>query len=188
VSECLQRGQLPRAPSSLWTRRGSSADVSYLNWCGWWRQAAVVLSSLATRGSTGRGSFRCSARDRAVFWRSRAELNEIRRQDPARGKDVPERLRIAQYREAVEAAASGDLECSLERLETLGAVVECSVGEQRARLSEAYAHLAERGESAIVVSQTRAEVRALNEAIRTQLRERGLLIGSDAGDYRAGGR
>ena len=41
----------------------------------------------------------------------------------------------------------------------------------------AYLEIAKSGESAIVISQTRAEVRAVNDAIREQLRDRGLQRG-----------
>ena len=87
--------------------------------------------------------------------------------------------RIAVYRKAVEAASAGDLVASLGHLEKLGAVKECGVGEQRERLTEAYVGLAAQGESAIVVSQTRAEVREINEAVRERLRERGVLTGAE---------
>src|SRR5262249_32327186 len=46
-------------------------------------------------------------------------------------------------------------------------------------LVEAYTQLAARGESVLVVSQTRAEVRELNEAIRERLRANGALSGPE---------
>jgi ATP-dependent exoDNAse (exonuclease V) alpha subunit len=107
-------------------------------------------------------------------------LEEIRRQDPDRGANEEEKRRIQCYREAVEAASRGDLEHSLSRLEELGSVIECAAGEMTDRLSEAYLKIRERGDSAIVVSQTRAEVRTLNENIRARLREHGLLTGDES--------
>ena len=56
---------------------------------------------------------------------------------------------------------------------------ECGIDEQRERLTEAYLGFAARGETAIVVSQTRAEVRAINEAVRAGLRRCGALTGAD---------
>jgi conjugative relaxase-like TrwC/TraI family protein len=109
-----------------------------------------------------------------------AELNEIRRQDPDRGANEEEKRSIQCYRKAVEAAARGELEHSLTRLEELGSVTECAAGEMADRLSAAYLKIRERGESAIVVSQTRAEVRTLNENIRARLREHGLLTGDES--------
>jgi len=58
-------------------------------------------------------------------------------------------------------------------------VKEYGAIEQRERLTEAYVGLAAQGESAIVVSQTRAEVREINEAVRERLRERGVLTGAE---------
>jgi conjugative relaxase-like TrwC/TraI family protein len=104
-----------------------------------------------------------------------AELSHIRRQDPRRGRTANERKRIRKYREAVEAAAAGNLGRSLEKLEKLGAVSECSLADQNAQLCDAYLGFVARGESAIVVSQTRAEVREINDAIRERLRQRGAL-------------
>jgi hypothetical protein len=104
-----------------------------------------------------------------------AELNQIRRQEPKRGRTVAERKRIRDYREVVKAAAAGEVERSFEKLEKLGAVVECGLGEQSSRLCDGYLAIVGRGESAIVVSQTRTEVREINDAIRQRLRERGLL-------------
>jgi AAA domain len=107
------------------------------------------------------------------------QLDQIRRQDPARARKAEERERVTIYRQAVEAASAGDLVTSLEHLERLGAVKECGIGEQRERLIEAYVGFAARGETAIVVSQTRAEVRAINEAVRAGLRRCGALTGAD---------
>jgi ATP-dependent exoDNAse (exonuclease V) alpha subunit len=56
------------------------------------------------------------------------ELHKIRRQDPALGRDDDERTRIKQYRKAVELAAAGKMDDSFERLEKMGAVVECGLG------------------------------------------------------------
>ncbi|MEP6668764.1 MAG: MobF family relaxase [Chthoniobacter sp.] len=108
-----------------------------------------------------------------------AELNTIRRQDPARGKTSEEQSNIASYREAVQAAADGDLAASFETLDALGAITECAFGEQSARLVDAYLQHASTGESALVVSQTRAEVREVNEAIRARLRTNGALVGAE---------
>jgi hypothetical protein len=68
---------------------------------------------------------------------------------------------------------------SFARLEEIGAVIECGPEEQAKKLSDAYVELCERGESAIVVSQTRAEVQAINENIRGRLRERKKLMGDE---------
>lgn len=131
--------------------------------CGDTRQHGPVEASDALRAIERYGGVRA------------AELNLIRRQEPKRGQTTEERQRIRDYREAVEAAGHGNQSRSLEKLELLGAVEECGVGEQNERLSDAYLEIATRGDSAIIVSQTRAEVREINDAIRAKLRERGLL-------------
>lgn len=104
-----------------------------------------------------------------------AELNEIRRQDPTRAAEQEERARIAEYREAVKEASEGSLRESFDRLDQLGALSECPPDAARDALSAAYVDLAERNESAIVVSQTWAEIDEVNERIRRELRSRKLL-------------
>lgn len=104
-----------------------------------------------------------------------AELDQIRRQDPKRGRTPEERKRIREYRDVVEAASAGNHSRSFDGLERLGAIEQCGLNEQNERLSDEYIGIARQGESAIVVSQTRAEVREINDAIRRKLRERGLL-------------
>lgn len=104
-----------------------------------------------------------------------AELDQIRRQDPTRGRTAKERQRIREYRNAVEAASAGNHSRSFDGLERLGAIEQCGLNEQNERLSDEYIGIATRGESAIVVSQTRAEVREINDAIRRKLRDRAVL-------------
>ncbi|MEO8350231.1 MAG: AAA family ATPase, partial [Chthoniobacteraceae bacterium] len=108
-----------------------------------------------------------------------AELNSIRRQDPERAATERERKWIREYREAVKAAASGDTAGSFARLEAIDAITACAPEEMRERIVRAYLELADRGESALVVSQTRAEVSALNESIRNALRTRGTISTDD---------
>jgi len=107
------------------------------------------------------------------------ELHKIRRQDPALGKDSDERTRITQYRKAVESAAAGKLSESFERLDKMGAVVACGLGTQGDKLAEEYIHLAEQSASAVVVSQTWAEVHHVNSRVREALKAKGLLGPSD---------
>jgi hypothetical protein len=123
-------------------------------------------SILATQGSTAP----CEASDAlraieryAVLWS--VQLDKIRRQDLSQAKKAEGGECIATYRKAVEASA-GDLIGSLEHLESLGALKECGIDEHRERLTEAYLGFAARRQTAIVVSQTRADVRPINEAVR----------------------
>jgi ATP-dependent exoDNAse (exonuclease V) alpha subunit len=108
-----------------------------------------------------------------------AELNSIRRQEPACGKTTREKDAIAAYRSAVKSASEGDFAGSFEKLDALGAVVECSETDRVEKLVESYLAISAQNESAIVVSQTRAEVAELNERIRDGLRRSGNLSGSE---------
>jgi len=107
------------------------------------------------------------------------ELHTIRRQDPALARTTAERARIKQYRNAVEAAAAGKLAESFKRLDNMGAVVECGLGEQADKLADEYVRLAEQNASAVVVSQTWAEVHRVNSRVRDALKAKGLLGAND---------
>jgi conjugative relaxase-like TrwC/TraI family protein len=176
VRECLQRGDLAERAIVIVDEAGQLDGRQLLDLirlvrerggrlilCGDTRQHGPVEASDALRAIERYSGLRA------------AELNQIRRQEPKRGRTAAERRRIREYREAVKAAAAGELRCSFEKLEKVGAVVECGVNEQSTRLCDAYLDIIARDESAVVVSQTRAEVREINDAIRERLRERGLL-------------
>ena len=107
------------------------------------------------------------------------QLHTIRRQDPALGRDKKERVQIKAYRKAVEVAAEGRLAESFERLDKLGAVVTCVSGEQANNLADEYVRLAEEKASAVVVSQTWAEVHRVNSKVRDALKGKGLLGAND---------
>ncbi|MGO8838237.1 MAG: AAA family ATPase, partial [Limisphaerales bacterium] len=107
------------------------------------------------------------------------ELHTIRRQDPALGRSKKESSEIKRYRKAVEAAAAGKLAESFERLDKMGAVVSCRVGEQADKLADEYVRLAEEKASAIVVSQTWAEVHRVNLKVRDALKSKGLIGAND---------
>ena len=103
------------------------------------------------------------------------ELHTIRRQDPALGRNKKESSKIKQYRKAVEMAAAGKLAESFERLDKMGAVVSCGLGEQADKLADEYVRLTEEKASAVVVSQTWAEVHRVNSKVRDALKSKGLL-------------
>ena len=107
------------------------------------------------------------------------ELHTIRRQDPALARNETERERIKQYRKAVEAAAAGRLAESFKRLEKMGAVVSCGLGAQAGKLADEYLRLAQQNVSAVVVSQTWAEVHRVNSQVRDVLKGKGLLGAKD---------
>jgi ATP-dependent exoDNAse (exonuclease V) alpha subunit len=108
------------------------------------------------------------------------ELHKIRRQDPSLGRDYEERKQIKQYRKAVESAAAGKVAESFERLDRIGAVVSCGLGNQAEKLADEYLRLAEERASAVVVSQTWAEVHRVNSRVRDALKAKGLLGSADA--------
>lgn len=176
VSECLQRGTIPEGAVVIVDEAGQLAgrqlhDLLRLvqEWNG-----RVILSGDTRQHGPVEASDALRAIERYSGLRA-AELDEIRRQEPKLGRTAEERNRIRRYRAAVEAAAAGDLPQSFAKLEELGAIVECDSRDQSEQLCSAYLEIAAREESAIVVSQTRAEVRGINNAIRSRLRERGLL-------------
>jgi conjugative relaxase-like TrwC/TraI family protein len=108
------------------------------------------------------------------------ELRQIRRQDPALGKDEDERRRIRSYRKAVEAAAAGKLADSFKRLDEMGAVVSCRLDEQADRLADEYLRVVEQNASTVVVSQTWTEVHRVNARIRDALKAKGLVGAHDS--------
>jgi conjugative relaxase-like TrwC/TraI family protein len=107
------------------------------------------------------------------------ELHKIRRQDPSLGRDYEERRQISQYRKAVESAAAGKVVESFEHLNKMGAVVACGLGDQAEKLADEYLRLAEQDASAVVVSQTWAEVHRVNSRVRDALKAKGLLGAND---------
>lgn len=107
------------------------------------------------------------------------ELHIIRRQNPALARTSVERARIQQYRKAVELAAAGKFVESFKRLDKMGAVVECGLGEQADKLADEYVRLVEQNTSAVVVSQTWTEVHRVNARVRDTLKAKGLLGAND---------
>lgn len=107
------------------------------------------------------------------------ELHTIRRQDPGLARSKSERALIKQYRQAVEAAAAGKLVESFKRLDQMGAIVSCGLGEQADKLANEYLRFAEQKASVVVVSQTWAEVHRINFRVRDALKSKGLLGSND---------
>jgi ATP-dependent exoDNAse (exonuclease V) alpha subunit len=107
------------------------------------------------------------------------ELHRIRRQDPSLARNHEERTQIEGYRAAVEAAASGDLPKSFERLEAIGAMIPCGLGEQADKLADEFLRLTTGGASTVVVSQTWSEVHRVNSKVRDALKSKGLLGAND---------
>lgn len=176
VAECLQRRDMPHRAVVIVDEAGqlSGRHLFELIDLVKERRGRLILSGDTRQHGPVEASDALRAIERYSGLRS-AEISEIRRQDARRGRTRAERKRIKTYREAVEAAAAGDLSRAFRKLEALGAMVECDPLGKNERLTNAYLEIAKSGESAIVISQTRAEVRAVNDAIREQLRDHGLL-------------
>jgi conjugative relaxase-like TrwC/TraI family protein len=176
VSECIQRGTIPEGAVVIVDEAGQIAgrQLHDLVRLVQEQRGRIILSGDTRQHGPVEASDALRAIERYSGLRA-AELDEIRRQEPKRGRTAAERKRIRHYRAAVEAAAAGDLPQSFAKLDELGAIVECGFDDQSEQLCDAYLEIVAREESAIVVSQTRAEVREINDAIRNRLRQRGLL-------------
>lgn len=98
-----------------------------------------------------------------------AELNVIRRQDPERARDKAERQRIIELRAAVGEAAGGNIAGSFDRLDTMGAVVECAEDAQQEKLARHFLELTATGESALIISPGWNEVDRVNAEVRRVL-------------------
>jgi conjugative relaxase-like TrwC/TraI family protein len=181
VAECLQRRDLPDCAVVIVDEAGQLSGRQLFDLIDLVRERSgrLILSGDTRQHGPVEASDALRAIERYSGLRA-VEISEIRRQDARRGRTMAERKRIKAYREAVDAAAAGDLSRSFRKLEALGAIVECDSAGQNERLTNAYLEIAKSGESAIVISQTRAEVRAVNDAIREQLRNRGLLAGDES--------
>jgi ATP-dependent exoDNAse (exonuclease V) alpha subunit len=106
-----------------------------------------------------------------------AVLRDIRRQNPSLAKSAKERAYVAGYRQAVKAAASGFIAESFDRLDRLGCIRETTPHGRRELLAREYLASLDRKERTLVVAQTWAEVNAMNDAIREQLKAGGKLSG-----------
>lgn len=109
-----------------------------------------------------------------------ARLTRIRRQNPKLGESKTERKRIKQYRAAVRKAQTGQYAASFDRLDHLGAIIECrNLDEQRERLVAGCVELANGSKSAVVVSQTWGEIHEINERVRLGLKKAGVVAKED---------
>lgn len=79
----------------------------------------------------------------------------------------------------MKAAADGDTEESFSTLENIDAIHEAGAYEMHGTLVRAYIGFVKQRQSPLVVSQTRAEVRALNDSIRAALLRDGEIQDSD---------
>ena len=102
-----------------------------------------------------------------------AEIQAIRRQDPQRAASEKQREFIRSYRAAVAAAAKGKIVESFNRLDEMGCIRELASNAGREALAAEYLAAIDRKERALVVAQTREEVRGVNEVVRARLQAAG---------------
>lgn len=102
-------------------------------------------------------------------------LRSIKRQNPDLAESRKERQSIATYRSAVKAASAGEMVRSFEALHRLGNIHEVDRSEIGGRVFDAYLAATTQRRSALIVTQTRESVRALNEAIAERLAASGLV-------------
>ncbi|HSA10596.1 MAG TPA: MobF family relaxase [Candidatus Paceibacterota bacterium] len=143
------------------------------------RNARVILSGDTRQHGAVEASDALLAIERHAGVRS-VELRKIRRQDPELARNLEERTLIKGYRKAVELAAAGKMGESFECLDKMGVVVACGLGEQADKLADEYLRLTEQNASAVVVSQTWAEVHRVNSRVRDALKAKGLLGANDS--------
>ncbi len=142
------------------------------------RNARVVLSGDTRQHGAVEASDALLAIERHAGVKP-VELHKIRRQDPGLGRDNSERASIKRYRKAVESAAAGRLAESFKRLDLMGAVVGCGLGEQADKLADEHLRLTEQNASVVVVSQTWGEVHRVNTRVREALKAKRLLGAND---------
>jgi hypothetical protein len=104
-----------------------------------------------------------------------AVIQTIRRQDPGLGVTAQQRTFIRAYRKAVKTAADGNIGASFDALDRLGCIREVREEARREALAAEYLAAIERKERALVVAQTRNEVRSVNETVRARLQAAGKL-------------
>jgi conjugative relaxase-like TrwC/TraI family protein len=176
VSESLTRKELPVGAVLIVDEAGQLGAKQMLELLRFAKanDARVILSGDTRQHGAVEASDALRAIERFSNLRA-AELNEIRRQDPERGRTADEKAWIAEYRSAVKDAANGDIAASFDRLEQAGAIVQCTLADQQERLAEAYLSLAAENLSTVVVSQTWSEIRKVNERVRADLQAAGRL-------------
>lgn len=140
----------------------SAKQMSQLFELAEWQQVRVILSGdIRQHGAVNRGdALRLLEKYGGL---QSTELKSIHRQ------------KTALYKEAVQALDTGDVGTAFEKLDAMGAVREVSDAERYQRLAEDYAIHRQRKHSVLVVSPTHAEGEVVTAAIRTKLKETGLL-------------
>jgi conjugative relaxase-like TrwC/TraI family protein len=105
-----------------------------------------------------------------------AEIKTVRRQNPGLAKTETERVRISEYRSAVESASAGKIQESYQKLNALGALTEVKAGGLVGSTAAAYLVAKAEGAQVLAVTQTRALAIDVNAAIGAQLEKTGEVL------------
>lgn len=90
------------------------------------------------------------------------------------------RRQSGSYKQAVELLSQGDVAAGIERLDELGRVEEIAADQERnRRLASDYADSIQDKQSSLVVAPSHAEREAITEAIRDELKSRGVVSGDE---------
>ena len=174
VSEFLTKQDMPRGAVIMVAEAGQIGAKQMQRLLRFVREnhGRVILSGDTRQHGAVKASDALRAIEKYSGLRA-AELQEIRRQDPARARTKAEHAQIVEYRHAVKEASEGKLVDSFRRLDRQGAIVECESINQQERLAETFLELAENNHSVVVVSQTWSEIHQVNDQVRAALRSRG---------------
>jgi conjugative relaxase-like TrwC/TraI family protein len=178
LAAALKAGKLPEKAVVICDEAGQIGSVSLLELfrlCR--RHSCQLILSGDTRqhGPVERGDALRSLEKYAQVETFSLEQNQ--RQNPANAQSYTESKRIETYRASVQAVAQGDVARSLNLLDQIGGIHEVT-GDKLQVMAREYVTYAKDGESILAVSQTRAEVGQLNDAIRQALQKEAQ-IGSD---------
>jgi conjugative relaxase-like TrwC/TraI family protein len=99
------------------------------------------------------------------------DLNEVRRQDPLKGRTKQEQFAILSYKKAVCYAASGNVLRAIKGLDALGWIQELSKDQAVEAIAKGYTGKMHKDHTCLVISQTKEEVHNLNMAIRRELKD-----------------
>ena len=89
------------------------------------------------------------------------------------------RQRRAEYRRAVELAAQKRTAEAFAQLDRMGAVTEHASDQLHSIAAKAYLSATQQGQTALLVAPTWAEIEALTESIRNELKASGTLVGAE---------
>jgi hypothetical protein len=178
LASALKAGKLPENAIIICDEAGQIGSVSLLELFRLCRRHScrlILSGDTRQHGPVERGDALRSLEKYAQV--ETFSLQQNQRQNPANARNYTESKRIETYRASVQAVAQGDVARSLNLLDQIGGIHEVT-GDKLQVMAREYVTYAKDGESILAVSQTRAEVGQLNDAIRQALQKEAQ-IGSD---------